>query len=101
MGFSRATGDLDIWVAIDAPNAVSPGGRRRVPAAAKDRADGRSTSASGDPDVDFRRGVRGLLRAPRGDRTGIAVNFIRLEDLKRNKKASGRLKDQLDLEQLP
>ena len=29
---------------------------------------------------------------------GIPVNFIRLEDLKRNKAASGRLKDRLDLE---
>ena len=31
---------------------------------------------------------------------GVPVNFIRLADLKRNKKASGRLKDQLDLEKL-
>jgi len=28
------------------------------------------------------------------------VNLIRLDDLKQNKKASGRLKDRLDLEQL-
>jgi len=32
---------------------------------------------------------------------GIAVNFIQLDDLKRNKHASGRLKDQVDLDQLP
>ena len=30
----------------------------------------------------------------------VAVNLIGLEDLKRNKQASGRLKDLLDLEQL-
>ena len=32
---------------------------------------------------------------------GISVPFIHLDDLKRNKLASGRLKDRLDLEQLP
>jgi hypothetical protein len=32
---------------------------------------------------------------------GVTVNFIRLDDLKRNKLASGRLKDQVDLEKLP
>lgn len=31
---------------------------------------------------------------------GVRVNLIQLDDLKRNKQASGRLKDQLDLEQL-
>jgi hypothetical protein len=29
------------------------------------------------------------------------VDLIHLEDLKRNKQASGRLKDQVDLQQLP
>ena len=32
---------------------------------------------------------------------GVLVNLIHLDDLKRNKQASGRLKDRLDLEQLP
>jgi len=32
---------------------------------------------------------------------GVTVNFIQLDDLKRNKQASGRLKDRLDLQQLP
>jgi hypothetical protein len=31
---------------------------------------------------------------------GVPVNLIHLDDLKRNKQASGRLKDRLDLEQL-
>jgi hypothetical protein len=31
---------------------------------------------------------------------GVRVNFIRIDDLKRNKGASGRLKDRLDLERL-
>jgi hypothetical protein len=32
---------------------------------------------------------------------GVRVNFIDLNDLKANKKASGRLKDLADLEELP
>jgi hypothetical protein len=32
---------------------------------------------------------------------GVTVKFIQLDDLKRNKRASGRLKDRVDLEQLP
>jgi hypothetical protein len=32
---------------------------------------------------------------------GVTVNLIQLDDLKRNKQASGRLKDRVDLEQLP
>jgi len=32
---------------------------------------------------------------------GVTVNLIQLEDLKRNKQASGRLKDRVDLQQLP
>src|SRR5271165_119039 len=31
---------------------------------------------------------------------GVPIQLIQLDDLKRNKKASGRLKDRLDLEQL-
>ena len=34
------------------------------------------------------------------DLDGIAVPLIHLDDLKRNKQASGRLKDRLDLEEL-
>ena len=32
---------------------------------------------------------------------GVSVNLIHLNDLKRNKAATGRLRDRLDLEQLP
>jgi len=32
---------------------------------------------------------------------GVTVNLIQLDDLKRNKRASGGLKDRKDLEQLP
>lgn len=35
------------------------------------------------------------------DIDGIAVNFISIDDLKKNKKASGRHKDLEDLEHLP
>jgi hypothetical protein len=39
-------------------------------------------------------------RRVEADIDGIVVNFIHLDDLKRNKQACGRLKDRLDLEQL-
>ena len=32
---------------------------------------------------------------------GVTLNLIQLDDLKRNKQASNRLKDRVDLEQLP
>jgi len=35
------------------------------------------------------------------DLDGVPVNLIHIEDLKANKRATGRLKDRVDLEQLP
>ena len=40
-------------------------------------------------------------RAMRTELDGVPVNMISLEDLRRNKKASGRYKDLADLENLP
>src|SRR5436190_238689 len=111
-GFSRATADLDIWIAINPDNA------ERVVRAVREFGFTQSgpetflearkvvrmgvpplrleilTSISG---VEFSDCYRRRLQV---DLDGIAVNLIGLEDLKRNKEASGRLKDRLDLDQL-
>jgi hypothetical protein len=114
-GYPRATGDMDIWVAANASNAarvaevlrkfgfsatsVNPEMfnkpdqivRMGVPPICIDIL----TSASG---VDFaecypRRNVQTM--------DDVEVNLIHPDDLKRNKKASGRAKDLNDLENLP
>jgi hypothetical protein len=111
-GYSRATADLDIWIAIDAGNAarvaqvlrefgftkadaqsfVEPGRiiRMGVPPVRLEIL----TTISG---VDFTECYRRRLKS---ELSGVPVNRIHLDDLKRNKEASGRLKDRLDLEQL-
>jgi hypothetical protein len=114
-GYPRATGDMDIWVAANASNAAKLADvlrkfgfsaatvkpemfnkpdqivRMGVPPVCIDII----TSASG---VDFaecypRRNVQTM--------DDVEVNLIHPDDLKRNKKASGRAKDLNDLENLP
>lgn len=114
-GYPRTTGDMDIWVAATPENAEklvnvlcqfgfsptslraemfsTPGQiiRMGVPPLCIDII----TAASG---VDFnecfpRRSMQSL--------DGVVTNIIHLEDLKQNKKASGRPKDLNDLENLP
>jgi len=112
-GFPRATGDLDIWIAISADNA------QRITEALRGfgfaQADAalfqqeRQIIRMGVPPmrleilttisgVDFADCYTRRLEA---DLDGVTVNLIQLDDLKRNKQASGRLKDQVDLEKLP
>jgi hypothetical protein len=114
-GYPRTTGDMDIWIAADAANAekvarvlidfgFSPetvraemfttakqAVRMGVPPVAIDVI----TSASG---VDFeacysRRKMQAI--------DGIEVPILHIDDLKTNKKASGRPKDLDDLQNLP
>lgn len=114
-GYPRTTGDMDIWIAATQTNAekivdvlcqfgfaaatVQPDMfskpdqivRMGVPPICIDVI----TSASG---VEFaecfaRRNVKAI--------DGVEVNIIHPDDLKRNKKASGRSKDLNDLENLP
>jgi hypothetical protein len=114
-GYPRATGDMDVWVAVSPSNAekaaevlrefgfsaatvkpemfYTPGRviRMGVPPICIDVI----TSASG---VDFddcytRRNVQII--------DGVPVPIIHSDDLKRNKRASGRPKDLNDLENLP
>ncbi len=114
-GYPRATGDMDIWIAVNSDNALkikkvfcdfgmpcsevsedlflekdkiirmgNPPVRIEV-----------ITGASG---VDF---LECYSRREVIDIDGISINFISIDDLKKNKKASGRHKDLADLEHLP
>lgn len=114
-GYPRTTGDMDVWVAASSTNAeklarvlrkfgfssesVRPEMfskpeqivRMGLPPICIDII----TSASG---VDF---ADCYTRRNSQIMDGIEVNLIHPDDLKRNKKASGRLKDLNDLENLP
>jgi hypothetical protein len=111
-GFARATADLDIWIAIDPGNAERVAGVLRQFGFAQ-----ASAAAFLEPGKIIRMGVPPIRleiltsisgvdfadcysRALAAELDGVRVNLIHLDDLKRNKRASGRLKDRLDLEEL-
>jgi predicted nucleotidyltransferase len=111
-GFPRATADLDIWISIDPENAG------RVAQVLRDFGFAQAEAATFlKPRKVIRMGVPPLrleiltsisgvefaecyARRRKAELDGIAVSLIDLEDLKRNKRATGRLRDRLDLEQL-
>lgn len=114
-GYPRATGDMDIWVASNPTNAdhlvrvlekfgFSKGSVSRETFLRADR-----VLQMGVPPVriDLLTGVPGLTfescypNRETIDVDGVSVSVIALSDLKRNKQASGRPKDQADLENLP
>jgi hypothetical protein len=114
-GFVRATGDMDVWVKINPDNAIKVVSalkefgfavpelspelflkedqivRMGVPPLRLEIL----TTISG---VEFTACFKNRLIAQIDD---LDVNLINLEDLKLNKRASRRLKDLLDLENLP
>ena len=114
-GFVRATGDMDIWVNINTANATNVVTALKefgfaVPELSpelflqKDRIVRMGipplrleilTTISG---VDFAECFENKLTVQIEE---LEVNLINLQDLKVNKRASGRLKDLLDLENLP
>ena len=113
-GYPRATYDLDVWIAISPANA-----HRVVKALAEFGFDANelSTDLFLQPDKIIRMGVEPVrievmtsisgvefdeCYRERLDTTlnDVPVNLIDLHHLKINKKASGRLKDLADLEQL-
>jgi len=114
-GYSRPTGDLDVWI------AVSPENAERVRQALVEFGFSQENVPANlftDPDRIVRMGVppvrleiitaiSGVDFAPcyagrvRAEIDGIPVNVIALDDLKANKRAAGRHKDLNDLEQLP
>ena len=111
-GYSRATADMDIWIALNERNSERT--------ASVLREFGFSRAEAGlfrEPGKVIRMGlppvrlevltsISGVefeecyTRRVEAELDGVAIPMISLEDLKRNKSASGRLKDLLDLEQL-
>src|ERR1017187_42672 len=112
-GFPRATADLDIWIAIAQENALR---LEQVlhrfgfqEAAAASFLKERQIIRMGVPPLrlELLTSISGVevsacyARRMEAELDGVSVPFIHLDDLKLNKLASGRLKDRLDLEQLP
>ncbi len=114
-GYPRATGDMDLWVSATAENA------RKVLAVMEDfgfSGQEASLEALVKPGHIVRMGIPPLRielfttisgrefsdcygRRVTAIVDDVNVSFIALDDLRINKKASGRLKDLSDLEQLP
>jgi len=114
-GYPRPTGDMDIWIAVSSQNAT------RVMAALVEfgfRADDVPVDLFTEPGRIVRMGIPPMrlemvttisgvefafcyARRASAVVDGVAVDIIGLDDLKTNKKASGRHKDLNDLEQLP
>ncbi|HXR36137.1 MAG TPA: nucleotidyltransferase [Candidatus Binataceae bacterium] len=111
-GYPRTTGDMDVWVGTDRRNA------EKVTAALSEFGFQQATPQlfsvpnnvvrMGLPPVriEILTSISGVefpqcfQRRAVADFDGVTVNLIDLEDLKTNKKASGRLKDLADLEEL-
>ena len=114
-GYPRATGDMDIWVAVDKDNAAKTAAvlcEFGMPE--KDVSDTLFLEKNqiirmGFPPVriEVLTGVSGVNfddcfnRRKSVDIDGIGVNLISVEDLKKNEKAAGRHQDLQDLEHLP
>jgi predicted nucleotidyltransferase len=111
-GYPRATGDIDIWMGIGAGNAEKMAVVLRefgFPQASPElfTEPGKVVRMGLPPlrievltwisGVEFSQCFRNRVVADIG---GVPVNLIGMEDLRANKKASGRLKDLADLEQL-
>ncbi len=111
-GFTRATGDLDIWIERSQRNAEGLALIVRQFGFAEAKADDFLHRAKiirmGVPPVrlEILTSITGVdfqdcySRRIVVDWDGVQVNIIHRDDLVKNKKATGRLKDRLDLEQL-
>ena len=114
-GYPRTTGDMDIWVAANPSNASKVASVLRQFGFATESIDSAKFST---PDQVVRMGIPPIcidvITSASGvefDRCyarrfatkidGVEVSIIHIEDLKQNKKASGRTKDLNDLENLP
>lgn len=114
-GFPRATGDLDVWVAVHPENA-----QRVVQALREFGFDTPDLSPAlfleeqkivrmGNVPVriEIMTGISGVSfdecypARVEGTLDGVEVSLISLSHLKANKRASGRHKDMMDLDQLP
>jgi hypothetical protein len=114
-GYPRATVDLDIWIAVseatahklvqtlkdfgfDAPELVPELFLRERKVIRMGAPPVRLEILTSIDGVDFE---TCYARRVVGQMDGVTLNLISLEDLKRNKRASGRAKDLADLEELP
>ncbi len=114
-GYPRATGDMDIWIAVSESNAKKASKALLefgMPAdevskelfIARDKIirmgvpPVRIKVITGASGVDF---TECYSRREVVEINGISINFISIEDLKKNKRATGRHKDLEDLEHLP
>jgi hypothetical protein len=114
-GYPRATGDMDIWIAVDEVNAEKTAQTLRDFGMPKKEAvkdlfiENNKIIRMGVPPIRIEviTGASGIefeecyLRREIIDIDDILVNFISLADLKTNKQACGRYKDLEDLEHLP
>jgi predicted nucleotidyltransferase len=114
-GYPRYTGDIDFWIAASKENiekvmvVLKEFGMSSLGITYTDLAKPDSIIQIGQPPfrIDILNSVDGLEFASANENVneaifdGTKVCFISLEDLKLNKKASDRVKDRLDLENLP
>ena len=114
-GYPRATGDMDIWIAVSEANAEKTAAAIREFGMPADQVtkdlflDSNKVIRMGVPPVRIEviTGASGVdfeecyARREIIEMDGIPVNFVSLEDLKKNKQASARHKDLEDLEHLP
>ncbi len=114
-GYPRATGDMDIWIAIHPDNAqklvsvLTAFGFGAVGIAADMFLQPNNVIRMGNPPLrlEILTTISGVEFADAYAQRvsdiidGVRVNIINLEQLKVNKRASGRLKDLSDLENLP
>ena len=113
-GYPRATGDMDIWIAISKDNAHKTVEALKefgfnTPQLKKELfLEKEKNIRMGNPPlrIEILTSIDGVefTECYRNKNTvtidGIGMNFISLEDLKKNKKASGRYQDLADIENL-
>jgi len=114
-GYVRPTADLDVWIAATPENAdrllvaLDEFGFGGAGLRTEWLVEQHNVIRMGVPPlrIEIQTGISGVSfqecyrRAESVDIDGVLVKVISLDDLKRNKKAAGRLKDLADLEGLP
>ena len=114
-GYPRATADMDVWIAVNPANAVKTVralerfGMKTPEITADLFLDRGKVIRMGVPPMrlEIQTDISGVdfdacfARRRRVDMGDVQVNLIDLQDLKINKRASGRHKDLEDLEHLP
>ena len=114
-GYPRATSDMDVWVAVSDHNAsrlvrALQSFGFKLPDLKPElflREDRIVRMGVAPNSIEIQTGIAGVLfdtcfpRRIVAEIDGVRVNLITLEDLKANKRASGRHKDLADLDHLP